>query len=499
MTEPHTSHRKTRERPERDARFLAWDVPGDAHIVALVHESSEAERSATVVDAIATSVARRREHTLLLSADPGPSPLDELLGGVDSEGLPAALSGRARLTDVAVQRVDRPFVYLPAGRDAEAMRSLLEKDVLTSFVGRVRERGGTLFLVISEQTRLSPGILELLDGYVTLGDAKLPPGAEGLEPLSHVRFDDGDVSTPEPPPPGGPSAGPFVFAEPDEDVPEAAEETDGTDADVTQPAVDGAESEQAEPRTSVGSRARGRTPGRFSKGLVGVGLGVAAALFFTWWWLARGAGGGPPAVAGPVTVERAEAASPAESPVEMDSGEASLVLESAPELPFSVLIASYADRSDADDRVERLRSGTGGRAGLFFVSPTPVRGVVYHRVFAGALPTETAAASLMDRLVASGEKDESSAWHLRPVRLAFDLGIFADRAGAEARIAALDLRGVPSYVLTASLGPRSVYQVYTGGYEAERASLPMAEILGEAGEAAMLIARRGGADATSTP
>ena len=105
----------------------------------------------------------------------------------------------------------------------------------------------------------------------------------------------------------------------------------------------------------------------------------------------------------------------------------------------------------------------------------------------------------MDRLVASGEKDEASLWHLRPVRLAFDLGVFVDRADAEARIADLELRGVPSYVLTASLDGRHVYQVHAGGYEAEPASLPMAQILDDAGEPATLVARHGGATTPSTP
>ena len=45
MTPRWAAGESVRERDQRDARFFAWDVPGDAHIVALVHDADEADGS----------------------------------------------------------------------------------------------------------------------------------------------------------------------------------------------------------------------------------------------------------------------------------------------------------------------------------------------------------------------------------------------------------------------------------------------------------------------
>lgn len=514
MTTNGDTQERGKERDERDARFFAWDVPGDANIVALVHESEDAERSATVVDAIATSIARRREHTLLLSTEPGPSPLDELLGGGDSEGLPAALTGQARLTDVAVQRVDRPFVYLPAGRDSAAMRALLEADVLVSFVERVRERGGTLFMVVSEGALLSQGLRDLLDGYVALGDAKVPRDAEGLLAFGRVRFDDPDEIVTDAEQHGDTEPGEVprwddprlerTLAE--LTIDEALTRAEVVDPDVEEaatPESNAAASFAFEPEPAASQTEEGDEVGEialvgaagnrgFTANLTAIGAGVVAVLLAGWWWFASSSGA--PTVGGELTnVALAEAAVEDPTPP-LDPAEAARVFASAPELPFSVLIASYAAKVDADADLARLRAARGlDDAGVFFIAPTPVRGVLYHRLFAGALSAEAEAVRLMERLVAGGQKDQASAWDVRPARSAFDLGVFLDRAAAEARVSGLEAKGVPSYVLAAPMDDHDVYQVYAGAYENERASLPMAEILGAAGEPASLIVRQGGA------
>jgi len=502
-----------KERPERDARFLAWDVPGDAQIVALVHEADDAERSATVVDAIATSVARRREHTLLMSAEPGPSPLDELLGGAESEGLPAALGGRARLTDVAVQRADRPFVYLPAGQDLAAIKALLDDDVLASFVGRVRERGGTLFLVVSERAMRSQGLRELLDGYVVLGDAQVPADAQALAAFGRVRFDDPDDVAEE----AGGHDGAFdskeerSAAEPTEPEPLAepasAPAAEASFALASEPAsvapvepMEPASDSDDAPTFSLDSASKAETPTPkpdSRRALAGVGGGVVLVLLAGWWWFGRSPD--RPTDGEPTNVALAEAAIEPPSP-SLDVADAARVFAEAPVLPFSVLMASYAAKADAEEDLTRLRTRGPDRAGVFFISPTPVRGVLYHRLFAGAAANREEAVALMDRLVAAGQKDEVSAWDVRPAGAAFDLGVFVDRAAAEERVARLEATGIPSYVLTAPLDDRVVYRVYGGAYENERAALPMAELLGAIGEPASLIARQGGfASPSSTP
>ncbi len=471
-------HDEVRERDERDARFFAWDVPGDVHIVGLVHETGEAERSATVADAIATSVARRREHTLLLSLDPGPSPLDELLGGTHSEGLPAALEGRMRLTDVAVQRVDRPFVYLPAGADPGAVRALLEDDLLASFVDRVRERGGTLFIVLSEADFADPALLRLLDGYVALGEVQVPEPAAELPAYGRVRFDVEETG-----------AAAERAAEREDAGPPVAEATLPGDRSVSS-GIDRSDSAPSEsspsgPRIAGLGNQPGPDPSRRVSGLFGGALGIVVILG-GWWLLGRGNGEGVNEFAGqtpPIAVDEDAPDAPPFDPVA-----ASSAFDRAPEAPYSVLIASYAARADADDRGDALRESG---AGLYFVAPTPVRGVLYHRVFAGALPDRETARAAMAALVERGRKDEAGAWHLRPVRLAFDLGVFPDRASAEERIAALAARGIPAYALMATSPGGSVWRVYVGAYENERAAAPMAAMLEDLREPARLVDRRG--------
>jgi len=493
-----------RVRDERDARFFAWDVPGDAHIVALVHEVEDSERSATVADAIATSVARRREHTLLLSAEPGPSPLDELLGATGSKGLPAALEGRARLTDVAVQRVDRPFVYLPAGPDAGAMRSLLDDEVLASFVDRVRERGGTLFIVLSEETLRHDRVRALIDGYVALGDVDVPESAAGLVQFGRVRFENGDGADPH-----TSNGSPAVAGLPDlPPLPESPDVSSPGESVVEEPvAVEAAARGHPPPAAPVGEadvdnpgqvedspeiwqRHRGRPPFPTRKAVIGLGgvLGVAAI----WWLITVGFGeGADTPVTGIATAARGAVPSTPVTPppaISFDAPAGRAAFDAAPELGHSVMIASFAAAADADDRLRRLRSAD---AGFYFVSPTPVRGLVYHRVFAGALTGRGAAQTLMDALVASGVKGEAGAWHLRPAALAFDLGVYPDRAAADRRIDELAANAVPAYALTATGEAGQVWRVYGGAYVDDNESVPMAELLSEAGESAELITRRG--------
>lgn len=543
MNDPSVTE-SVRERDERDARFFAWDVPGDAHVVALVHEADEAERSATVADAIATSVARRREHTLLLSAEAGPSPLDELLGASASQGLPAALEGRARLTDVAVQRVDRPFVYLPGGEDATAMTALLQDQVLASFVERVRERGGTLFIVLSDQTlRLDP-LRALIDGYVALGEVDLPEAAGDLVQFGRVRFDNGDELTGQDANGGGPRVAdvPGLPPLPEGDGPEpAAPEAEAPELEPSEPepafATDSgsvveeeavaspadtappvpapvAASESMEPAGGEPAPVpeavethddhegqdqawqRHRKAPAFPTAKVVIGAIAILAAGATWWGVAGGFGGADPGAGSDAVAPATTPASttsdvgppPAAAGPAFDEVAASAAFEAAPPLGFSVMIASFSAKADADDRLNELR-----RAGLgfYFVSPTPVRGVLYHRVFAGALGSRAEAESLMDALVETGVKSEAGAWHLRPSTLAFDLGVYPDRSAADRRVAELEGRGVPAYALSAAGEDGTVWRVYGGAYVDERESVPMSELLTEAGEPADLIQRRG--------
>ncbi len=488
---------------------FSWDLPGDARIVALVHESAERERSTTVVDAIATAIGRRREHTLVLSTEPGPNPLDELAGGLESEGWSAFFAGRARLTEVAVQRPECPYLYLPAGRDPEDVAELLLDDRFTTFLERVREREGTLFLVVSERTPLAPDLGSHLDGYVALGDVRRADSAE-FAYYGRVRYEAADAGAADP-----------------EDEASAVVETAVAETAV---ADETAAVDETSPADPVPPRRRLRARSV-------VWLLVVAALLLGGWWMYRNPGpveglltrlrsmvaepdasapapesvavpepapletaeetaeetepeaGAERADTVPDTVPDASPGTPPDSPAAFDAASAGLAFDGAAERPFSVLVGSLRDPADAESRIAELRAASPGS--LFFAAPTPVDDVLYHRVFAGALGSEAEAAALLDALVRAEASGEANPWQLRPTRLAYDLGLFAERAAVEARIAELSSRGIPAYSLATPLEGRTVFRVYGGAYEDEQAALPMAGILEAAGEAATLVPRRG--------
>lgn len=518
------------ERPEHEARFLAWDVPSDAQIIGLVHSSwqaaEDAQRNARAADTIATALARRREHTLLASCESTSSALDELLGGAEGEGLQAALEGRVGLSQIAVRRGDRPFVYLPTGEEPVEVASLIGSETFRRFVERVRERRGTLLLYMPEEVLADEAISRLLDGYLTLGEVytRPVPPTRATELGRLVLEDDGRR------PAGrglsGPGAPYEAWPEPEgapdsEAVPETSEAPVG-EAEVASGAATEAEQEEAraerladpagaaaggatgesgndpegeapqgppageKPAAGAGSGGWGRhrKPARPPLGRIAIGIGAVAVLAAAWWWIASGAleSGGTADAVGAV---EAAAGDPEEVPPSRE--EMLGIVEAAPELRYSVLIASFAARPDAEERLDRLRDGET----LYFLAPTPVRGALYYRVFAGARPDPAAGRRLMDELVSSGRKPSASDWDVRPAGLAFRLGVYAERDAAEMVRQGASEAGVHSYLLPAVREADTVYQVLAGAYESDSAARAMAEMLESAGVEAELAARRG--------
>lgn len=535
------------------ADSFSWELPDDARIVALVHDSAERERSSTVVDAIATSIGRRREHTLVMSTEPGPTPLDELAGAGDSDGWPAFFAERERLTQVAVQRPERPYVYLSAGRDARTVTQFLLDDIFLRFIDRVRERGGTLLLVMCERTPIARDLGKHLDGYVALGDMRRADSDE-FDYYGRVRYESADAR---------PGDAPDAV----EDAPAADEPVAATAAAAAAAAARAATEEAhaldkddaAAPEPEVPPRRRAARRGPPLRLVVWV-LATAAVLAGGW-WLYRNpdvieglrsrlgfgdvtaavppAGESAPAVlasdgsAGRATEEPSPAATEEPPPAatnpttapppadaatddavadgwvangeagggggveveasaarpELDPASAGVAFETATERPYSVLVRSLGDGGDARNHVAELRTAAPGV--LYFTAPTPVEDILYHRVFAGALESEADAAALLDVLVRSGATEEANPWQLRRARLAFDLGVFTERSLAEARVAELAARGIAAYSLAASSEGHAIYRVYAGAYEDERAALAMAAMLEAADETAALVPRRG--------
>ena len=159
-------------------------------------------------------------------------------------------------------------------------------------------------------------------------------------------------------------------------------------------------------------------------------------------------------------------------------------------LPYSVAIASYSSLDDALARQREL-----ARADLpVYVAPTPVRGVVYYRVFAGMLPEREQGEALMADLVRRGIKDTVRAWDVRPARYAFSFGIYPTARDARSVVETLQEQGVPAYTVPAPAvaGSDEVgYHVYAGGYEEPEDAQPLRTIIDRAGLETELVERVG--------
>jgi cell division septation protein DedD len=159
-------------------------------------------------------------------------------------------------------------------------------------------------------------------------------------------------------------------------------------------------------------------------------------------------------------------------------------------LPYSVAIASYSSFEDALARQKKLT-----RNDLpVYVAPTPVRGVVYYRVFAGLVAERSEAEALMARLVRDGVKDTVSSWDVRQAQYAFSFGSFASVREAKEQVEALLNQGIQAYTVPVQAGAGAgevVYHVYAGGYETREAAEPLREQIEAAGLSAELIERVG--------
>lgn len=164
------------------------------------------------------------------------------------------------------------------------------------------------------------------------------------------------------------------------------------------------------------------------------------------------------------------------------------VVERAPALPYSVLIASYSKRSDA---VGRARRWAAADDILYLVAPTPVQGRVYYRLFAGAEPSRDAADRLMNRLVQRGRKKRANTWDVRPVSLAFRLGVRSSHRAAAARADSLGASGVSAYLVPAVAAGDTVWQVYAGAFESEDAGAVLARSIHGSERVVKLVTRRG--------
>jgi hypothetical protein len=158
-------------------------------------------------------------------------------------------------------------------------------------------------------------------------------------------------------------------------------------------------------------------------------------------------------------------------------------------LPYSVAIASY---SSFEDALARQNEWTRPDMPVY-VAPTPVRGVVYYRVYAGILPEREQAEELLARLVREGIKDAVRAWDVRPAQYAFSFGVYGSLRDARAVVETLLGQRVPAYWVPApgEPGDGPAYHVYAGGYEKRDDAGPLGELIERAGLDAELVERVG--------
>jgi len=446
----------------------ATRLPADARIIALLADEVP-ELSRAVVE-VATGIAEQRGRTLVLGLGVAGEVLDEGLGTADAPGLAEVLSGEAKLTDVTHRSPERRFLYLPRGGSSEppspsGIRSLIE---------RVRAAGGTLLVVMA--------------------------GDRGGLP---AEWFDMDLEIAGPAAPSSPPARPDSISA---DTMLEGSMTEDTMPEDEMPPV----AMPAEVMSERSRWGRHRLKQRLPLPRFAVAGAALVALLAGWWLLARvvtrsSTEGTLPAAA--VSTEAidvgvaagdggASAEDQGEASTERDGGpsaEAPMTLAdlvaagTGPELPFSVLVASYARPADAFARARSLSDGSI----LFFVVPTRVRDKTYHRLFAGALSTRDSARALMGELMGRGIKEAISNWDIRPASLGYLLSVHASREAARAAERALLESGIWAYTIPLVAAGDTVHQVYAGAYERSEAAAALRAQLAEAGVDAELVPRRG--------
>lgn len=457
-------------------------LPDDASIVALVRQRAGGAWAAGVAVGLADIVGRRRGRTFLANTVTGASELDGLMEAAGQPGLTRALSGELAMSEVARSAPQQSFAYLPAGEPALPLSKLREIAAFRDLLHRVAERGGTLLLYVAEEdlaeTPPDPDHDLPVDGCIAIGDIEDLALTVGAPLLARVERPSGERATGE----GDLGDSPILS----DDLASGSIEAEAAAA-LDGEAADGAQSDRRVPAWAPW-------------------LGVAAGLLLAWlaWGsLARPEGSADPESTGSATELVAEPGDGAESnsgeaddpnPTESadsapanENAEPGLNLFSGPELPYSVLVASFARPEDAERQMGDLDED----AALFLVAPTPIRERTYYRILAGAVEDRTDAETLMRELVDAGLKQEVRGWDVRPVRFAFDLGVYADRRAADRRIEQLSDLGIRSYRLADGLEEPRSWRVYAGAYETEQAAAEFGRTLTEAGEPASLVPRTG--------
>lgn len=468
------------------AADLGWLPETARRVLLVVSREAEGGPGRATLE-MAELVASHRPRTLLVSLATdvaGAGDLTDLEQG--GRGLSEVVRGECRVKDVAAHPPGRSFLLVPAGATPMSAADLGRSPAFRHLLD-AGGRGGTLLLV-AEADQVAELIQVLsahdgpgFDGLVLLGTDRLPAGVPpGIRVLARVEV------TPSPSG-AGPAARPSTAG------------TGGFSRAKGTPAIVAESRAQRRPTGGLAAwiaRVRQRDFLRGAGGVVVVWLAAILAVWLVW----QGLSGWPafqedldePSQAS--TMTQPPPGTPREQPVEATAEDTAIgAVETSPpgevgvELPYSVLVASSVAWEDAAaKRNQVLRAGE-----LAFVAPTPVRGRLYYRVFAGALEDREEARALMARLVEDGIKERERDWDMRPTTWALSLGEYRSREDADAERDRLHEAGLPAYVLSVGDSTEAAYRLYSGAYESEAASAPADSILSAAGLGVTLVARRG--------
>ena len=475
----------------------AW-LPESARRVILAGGPSSGDRGGLAAVELAELVADHRPRTLLVNTVVGSYGPDRVLGADDRPGLGEVVAGLGRMRDAAATPRGRSFLFIPAGTSSPGIDQLCTAPAFRHLVGAAG-RGGTLLLHVAAEDlgrlfhEAAAGDGLEFDGLVLLGDASVPPDVPpGVQVLARAQT---EAPSPVPPP--------------------VADSTVGDKSGFTRPS--------GTPAIVAGGRAPRKARTRVERLIEDIrkrGTAGARAVAAVWlvavisvWLIWQGLSGWPAfedgfdssdesSISARVPDETGidpDASNAGESPTAdselvsgeaADGGPASTPESAVPpgvDLPYSVLVASYVTYEDAAVKRDQLVAA----GHLAFVAPTPIRGRLYYRVFAGALEDRVQASDLMRRLVEGGDKERVRDWDMRPVRLALALRDFSSAQVADVERQRLHDSGVPAYVLSVGDTIEAIYRLYAGAFETEGAAGPADTLLSEAGLNATLVTRRG--------
>lgn len=158
-------------------------------------------------------------------------------------------------------------------------------------------------------------------------------------------------------------------------------------------------------------------------------------------------------------------------------------------LPISVALEAHPDLPTAHERVTALENALDDVG--FLISPTLVENVVYYRIMAGPVDDSTAADSVIDRLIAAGEKSVRTGTEVQRTPLSFLIAEFERESDARVRAEELSRLDIPTYVVPLAFPERARYRLYAGAYNGVAEADVMRQLLRSAGVTDSLVTRVG--------